>query len=182
MREIVTLSLILGFVCLIAAFSLSFVYRHTKPIIDQNRREELRRSLSEVLPGAKIDYNPVTEGEIYDAVKSNATLLEFYKGMKDGEAVYAALVSIGGYQGAIKLLIGFDTKGPNVLGVKVLEHAETPGLGSRIEEESFLSQFKGKLRARNEYDTITGATISSSAVINGLVNALTPLLKARGGR
>jgi electron transport complex protein RnfG len=178
-KDIARLSIILGFVCFVAAFSLSFVYQHTKPIIEQNREKELRESLSNVLPEAKIDYNPITEGELFDALKVNVALIALYKGNKDGKTVYAASVSVGGYQGAIRLLIGFDPNVPEVLGVRVLEQAETPGLGSRIEEEDFLNKLKGRPRPREKYDTITGATISSSAVIGGIVRTMNAVLKAR---
>ncbi|RKY02334.1 hypothetical protein DRP77_08115 [Candidatus Poribacteria bacterium] len=170
MREIIALSLALAFVCLLSAFSLSFVYQHSKPLIERNREGELREAVEKVLPGAKVEYAPLTSGRVFEALNSSSNLIALYKGEKDGREVYAALISVKGYQGAIRMLIGFDPGASEILGVEILEHAETPGLGSRIEGESFLSQFKGKLKPK--YDTITGATISSSAVIRGFVNAM----------
>ena len=173
MKEIIKLPLILGFVCILASASLSFVYRHTKPIINQNRTRRLNGSLKEVLPNVSKPLE-INEGNLFGKLKTKLKLESLYKGERsDGTVVYAASVSVGGYQGAIKLLIGFDPKKSEVLGVKVLEHAETPGLGARIAtEKTFINGLKGKLKDQDEYDTITGATISSQAVIGGVVSVL----------
>jgi electron transport complex protein RnfG len=98
-----------------------------------------------------------------------------------------------GFQEEVLLMIGFEPSSGALIGFKVLDEKETPGLGDKIERDtSFGSQFPGRIaplkgvRARNATDpsqvqTITGATISSRAVIriiNHAVERWQPLLLA----
>jgi electron transport complex protein RnfG len=98
-----------------------------------------------------------------------------------------------GFQEEVLLMIGFEPSNGTLIGFKVLDEKETPGLGDKIERDtSFGSQFVGRVaplkgvRARNATDqsqvqTITGATISSRAVIriiNHAVERWQPLLVA----
>ena len=76
-------------------------------------------------------------------------------------------------------MVGVDTSG-EVAGVELLGHTETPGLGARIADESFISQFKGKMIDEafllgEDVDGITGATISSRAITDGIKNAANEL-------
>ena len=83
-----------------------------------------------------------------------------------------------GFQDTIKLLYGLDAAGEKVIGLYVLESRETPGLGDRIyKDPKFVAEFaalavepaiklvKGHGAEPNEVDAITGATISSRAVV-----------------
>jgi len=104
-----------------------------------------------------------------------------------------------GFQELLTLMIGFDPATGSLLGFKVLDQKETPGLGDRIERDSaFGRQFAGRVTplvgvkrrtgsSPSEVQTITGATISSRAVIRIINNGVTrwrPLVEAwdRGGR
>jgi len=80
-----------------------------------------------------------------------------------------------------------DGKGERILGIDILESQETPGLGAKIDEDLFKNQFRGKEKfplklvklkkpQEEEIEAITGATISSRAVVN-LVNSLVEELK-----
>ncbi|MBL0715343.1 MAG: FMN-binding protein [Desulfosarcina sp.] len=83
-----------------------------------------------------------------------------------------------GYADKIEILIGFDPRVEKITGLFVLDQKETPGLGNKIIENAWRSQFvdkstsqplapvKGQSAAPNEIDAITGATISSRAVTN----------------
>ncbi|MDD5429770.1 MAG: FMN-binding protein, partial [Candidatus Omnitrophica bacterium] len=83
-----------------------------------------------------------------------------------------------GYQGTIKILTGLDTSLENLLGIEILESVETPGLGQRINDEDFRKQFinlkvsshiecvKSDTSDENQIKAITGATVSSRAVVN----------------
>lgn len=100
-----------------------------------------------------------------------------------GERVgFAILGGEPGFADVISLIFGYDPEGRRVLGMKVLNHKETPGLGDRIVNDSaFVARFRGPETpllgvkpgagkgAANEVDLITGATISSRAVI-GIIN------------
>ena len=85
-----------------------------------------------------------------------------------------------GYSGKINMIIGLNNEG-RVEGIKILRHTETPGLGARITQGEFIRQFKGKLNRdliikkedpSGKIDAITGATISSQAVVVGVRECL----------
>ncbi|MDP7141650.1 MAG: RnfABCDGE type electron transport complex subunit G [Candidatus Woesearchaeota archaeon] len=156
MNETIRLTLTLTIICILSAVALSFVYENMNPIIEENKAIRLKAALKEVIPladnfeEAKEISNP--EGIIY-----------IFKGLKDNRIIgYAILSEALGYGGDIKILTGIN-KDREITGIKIMEHLETPGLGARIEEEEFLDQFIGK---PEKIDAITGATISSTAVID----------------
>ena len=100
-----------------------------------------------------------------------------------GELLAVAVPSVGeqGFYGPIHVLVGITKEG-KVIGIEVLEHAETQGLGSP-EEGTFLGQFKGRSledagfvwRLKNnggDIDAMTNATVSSAAVLDAVTKAL----------
>ena len=110
----------------------------------------------------------------------------------DGDLLgYAVRVVTTGYGGEIQLLVGISPDNESVLGIQVVEHIETPGLGGRITEPAFSEQFEGldatreieyvknaePDKAANEIAAISGATISSSAVVSGMNDALDGILQ-----
>lgn len=80
-----------------------------------------------------------------------------------------------GYGGPINMLITIDPEG-KISNIRILGHNETEGIGARICEQDFLNQFKGKAAdeviTRKGVDAITGATISSNAVIEAAGKAV----------
>ena len=80
-----------------------------------------------------------------------------------------------GYCGPIDMLVTIDSE-DKIAKIRILEHSETAGVGARICEQDFLNQFKGKTAdeviARKGVDAITGATISSGAVIEAAGKAV----------
>lgn len=96
-----------------------------------------------------------------------------------------------GMWGIIRILLGYDLGSGQITGLKIIEHSETPGIGSRISEPVFTSQFKGlkttssvrlsNLRVReNDFDGITGATVSSLAIEKIVSNAVRSVIRAAG--
>ena len=74
------------------------------------------------------------------------------------------------------MVVGIDLKG-RVAGIKIISMNETPGLGMKASGSNFLKQFMGKtskspLKAKKDIDAITGATITSQAVADGVKQAL----------
>lgn len=97
---------------------------------------------------------------------------DYFEASKEGTIVgYCIKVDARGYAGPIRMLVGVDTGGA-IKGVNVLEHQETAGIGSKICEGPFLWQFNGKnaqeVVDRKGVDAVTGATISSDAVIESV--------------
>ena len=74
------------------------------------------------------------------------------------------------------MIVGMNTYG-KVTGIKILSMSETPGLGTQANTPEFIGQFlgktiKSKLKAKQDIDAISGATISTQAVANGVREAL----------
>ena len=129
-------------------------------------------------------------------------LEKVYEGFgAEGQRVgYAIVGAEPGFADVIRLIFGYDSGSGQVLGMLVMENKETPGLGDKIvKDEAFVNAFRGRATplqgvkpgagegAANEIDMITGATISSRAVIgiiNRRIERLQPLIAAyeeRGG-
>jgi len=156
MNETIKLTTVLTLICILSAVALSFVYESINPIIEENKNNRLRAALKEVIPLAD-NFKEAEDIQKFEEIKS------IFRGFKDNKITgYAILLEASGYGGDIKILVGVN-KDKEITGIKIMEHLETPGLGARIEENEFLSQFIGKPK---EFDAITGATISSTAVID----------------
>ncbi|HHV96197.1 MAG TPA: RnfABCDGE type electron transport complex subunit G [Clostridiaceae bacterium] len=184
MRDMIKPSLVLFLVCLFVTAALAFTYNITKDKIAHADEESIRR---EVLAEADV-FNLVDEAQIKSIIGDNADLeivKAVYEGKKDDETVgYVYSVTNKGYGGDINLIIGINAAG-TITGVKVVEHSETAGLGSKVAEEDFLSQFKGITPQSNlkivlnkangkdeEIVAVSGATISSKAVMAAVQSAL----------
>ena len=163
-KDIIKLSIFLAVACALAAGILSVTYVATEGRIQQQKTAELNLALSnECIPGACS-----IEG------KKDYFIGLDKKSMKLG---YAFRVYPKGYGGTIDMVVGIDLKG-RVAGIKIISMNETPGLGMKASESKFLRQFTGKtfkspLKAKKDVDAITGATITSQAVSDGVKLALT---------
>lgn len=149
--------LILGIISFVAAVLLSLTYILTKPIIAQQELNSERESISAFLPNIDKIEKIENEGKVY------------YKCYSQGRLIgYGLVIFAPGYSSEIKVMIAVD-KQKIIKGIKVLEQQETPGLGSKIAEDEFTEQFKNKkaeeLILGENIDAISGATISSKAVI-----------------
>ncbi|MEQ4675199.1 electron transport complex subunit RsxG [Providencia vermicola] len=159
------------------------VYTLTKDIIAEQAAIVQKKLLDQVVPNELYD-NDLTK-ECYlvtnEAILGNKQPRRLYIARKNGEPVAAALetTALDGYSGAIHLLVGADFNG-TVLGVRVTEHHETPGLGDKIETRisDWITHLSGKqIESENdpkwavkkdggEFDQFTGATITPRAVVN----------------
>ena len=100
---------------------------------------------------------------------------DIYTIYSDGASVGYAFLAVGkGYGGEISILVGLEDE-TTIKGITIISQSETPGLGSRIAESSFASRFAGvnigEVALKQEggqIDAITGATISSRAVIDAV--------------
>jgi electron transport complex protein RnfG len=154
---------------------LAFVYTGTEKIIAQRQQADLDAALKELFPDADA-FNPITGIESPDA---SVTIEAEYEALRGAETAGAALrVSRASYGGPIKILVGVGADG-SISGVKILEHADTPGLGANAASPSyfvdrargitFYGQFAGKavsdpFEVKNDVEAITASTITSRAV------------------
>lgn len=170
---------------MLAGLLLIFVYQATAPRIAKYKKEQQELAAREVLGGAdrleKLDFH---EGAITVVPEGEEALGEvLFRGFDAaGELVgYALPGGKFGYADVIELMVGYAPHTKTLLGMKVLGNKETPGLGDGVvKNEQYKGQFpgralpliptkaKGPAREAAEVDTITGATISSTAVIVGI--------------
>ncbi|MDH3735019.1 MAG: FMN-binding protein [Gemmatimonadota bacterium] len=184
----------------LAGLAIVFVHQWSEPRIQAHRAAALREAIQEVL-GGPTSYRTlwVADGRLTDVLPAGADSTEIDRVYVGDDASGAALGFAiegerPGYQDVVGLIFGFDAGRGEVIGMKVLESKETPGLGDKIEKDStFLAAFRGvgtpllgvKPGAGRgepgEVDMITGATISSRTVIdiiNERLEVLLPLIEA----
>jgi electron transport complex protein RnfG len=179
----------LGIAGMCSGVALVGIFLVTEPRIERNRAEALEAAIFQVLRGAQSRQAFVLEGTELAAFESSGARLPrqeaVYAGYDEaGRLVGYAIPAEGsGFQDTIKLIYGYDPDRQRVVGMQVLESRETPGLGDKIlKDEGFLDGFRNlavvpevvavkKGRSRdNEVDAISGATISSVAVVR-IINA-----------
>lgn len=181
-NEFVQLGGILCAITLVVALALGAVNAVTEgPIAEQNA-QKIKDSLENVMPGAESEQIDVPEGTTVTTETKNATsvtILSAYKMTKDGaDAGYCVEVGPTGFGGAVDTMVGIDSDG-NVTGISVISaSSETPGLGARSTEPEFQAQFAGQVGTEvavtkdgGSIDALTGATITSRAVSEGVVAA-----------
>lgn len=176
--------IVLGLIALIVGLMLSVANYFTKDIIAASKEKEIAAALMQVLPSAE-------NFEELSAENAAADVTALYRG-KDaaGEiAGYCVKAEPNGYGGPIVMMVGIAKDG-SVQGVIITESEETAGLGARASQEEFRSQYNGLTEPAKvnkdggEIEAISGATITSRAVTDGVNAALEtvqPLLKEAGG-
>ena len=170
LRLTLTLLLITG----VVAAALAGVNAITKDAIAANQEKKTQEALAVVLPEA----GNLQKGELSG---DTGIVSEVYS---DGTS-YAVKVLPSGFDGAITMMVGISDG--TVTGISVISHTETPGLGAvaaarNAKGEAFRGQFvgqSGELAVGNQIDAMSGATITSNAVVAG-VNAATAYVASPG--
>jgi electron transport complex protein RnfG len=154
----------------------------TKPTVEHQTLLQQKNLLDQVVPVELYDNNIQQDCYVVtDVALGNSAPHHLFLARKGGQPVAAALETTApdGYSGAIQMLVGADFQG-KVLGVRVIEHHETPGLGDKIELRisDWINSFNGKVvhgpadkafavkKDGGEFDQFTGATITPRAVVN----------------
>ena len=169
----------------VAGFFIVLVHQWSQPRILEYQARVLQEAVLEVLGGpTSTSTFFLIDGAFTDRPASTADTASadrVYVGFDaSGEPLGVALAAgEPGFQDVIRLIFGYDPVAGRVLGMKVLESKETPGLGDKIEKDSsFVAEFRSAVAplvgvkpgagggAEGEIDMITGATISSRAVID----------------
>lgn len=176
MAKILKLGVVLFIITAVTGLILGGVYTMTLEPISAAKEKEKMAALAETLPQA-------TDFEKSDYRQNNSIIKEINKGSADGKAVgYNITVTPKGYGGLIEMMVGISNDG-ELIGIKILTHNETPGLGAKSTDPAFSDQFKQKdvdrieitktkPAAKNEVQAISGATITSRAVADGVNTAL----------
>lgn len=181
MNETIKLGLILLVVAAIAGGVLAFTNSITAPIIAEQEMEGTFGAFLEIFPDAD-DFIAIDDGLLSEITSSYENVVEVFEVM-EGDTVtgYAFNTSSGGYGGPITTISGFNLDG-TIQGIRVTENSETPNLGTVVADDpAFRESFEGNSTseplvsvgspaAENEVLLMSGATVSTDGVVNG-VNA-----------
>lgn len=169
---ILRLTVTLLLICAFVALALAGVNAITKDKIAAVKAAKTAKAISAVLK------NGETAVEVSYPAEGNASVTKLYK----NENGYAVQVAPNGFGGAIAMMVGVDMEG-KVTGISIISHAETPGLGAVASANTdkgnaFRDQFIGLISGitigdgNNQIDALSGATISSQAIVDGVNAAL----------
>jgi electron transport complex protein RnfG len=177
MMEIIRMVVVLSVITGLSGFILSTIKVATEPIIEEQVLANVQGpALKQVLLQATND--PIADRKPLVLPGSEQKVLVF-PSLKDGKLQAVAIEGAGsGYGGDVNVIVGFDINADKVLGISVTTHKETPGLGSRVQENAFTKQFKSKDPAKatlkkdgGDIDAISGVTVSSGAVTDAVKQA-----------
>jgi Na+-translocating ferredoxin:NAD+ oxidoreductase subunit G len=181
-------TILLAVYALIASALLGVADLNTRDVIKLRQEEDLKASLVQVVPAELFDNDLVKDAVTVPAdsdLNTGETLV--YRARKRGEITAAAfqLTAPDGYSGDIKMIMGLNRNG-EVLGVRVIAHAETPGLGDKIEvsKSDWILNFNGRSihnltvkewavkKDGGIFDQFSGATITPRAVVKTIYKGL----------
>ncbi|MEN8192268.1 MAG: FMN-binding protein [Bacteroidota bacterium] len=181
MKLVIQMLVTLSVIGIVSGALLSELSGWAKPKIEAHRKAATEKAIFLVQP----------EADKYKRIES--VKFEIYE-VYDHEMNigYALPYSGSGFQGNIRLMVGLDSDLEMVTGLRVLEQVETPGLGTKVTEKFFTDQFyyllatpsiecvKGAKPSKdNEIEAITGATISSKAIVRIINNGMSKLRSLR---
>jgi len=179
MKETLKITSVLTSVCVICAFFLSFVYNAASEKIELNAKKAINDAIITLAPSAvTINETAIGNSVIYKLLDKKNIFIG-----------YAFIAQGQGYQGKIIILAVTDSAFKAIQGIEIIESVETPGLGAKINESSFKGQFKNLNSAEkfkcvqsasenhSQIQAITGATVSSRAVVNILNTRIEELKK-----
>lgn len=186
--------IILVTITLAAGLVLSSVYVLTKDRIEENQNRANQAAYLQVLPGAETvtrdddlkDAVSALGGEGYGSDFGKVTIVDAAAGVDAGGSTVGYAVSVtseDAYDGSLTLVVGFRTDG-TINGIAFTELHDTPGMGMRCDEDAFKDQFVGAQVSRftlnksggstepDMIDSVSGASVSSGAVVNAVNAAL----------
>ena len=171
MKTALNMALRLTLICAVAAYALAHIAEITRGPIAESEARAQRDAVEAVLPAfAQLAIDTLqaeTEGPHF-----------YYSGVADSTVTGTAFSAISnlGYSGEIEIMMGVDPKGV-ISGVRILRHAETPGLGANYADPSLLEEFYvGRPMGANwklvkdggEVDAVTGATVTGRAIADAI--------------
>jgi len=151
-KDLLMPTIVLTVICLVASAALAFTNQITAPMIAEAQAEAARQARLLVLPEAD-DFTQITNF-------TTENVVEVYEA--NNGAGYAITAAAKGYAGDVHVMVGITAEG-TIADTQVMISEETPGLGSRVAEEPYRSQYRGKDASLEGVDMISGSTISSGA-------------------
>lgn len=177
-------TLLLGGMACLAGAGLVLGNNTTKEEITLRKAEDLQQSLTQVIPAGLFDNSMPDDTVSIPTAPGKSVLV--YRARKEGKIVgFAYEVVKPGYSGNITLIMGIDRNG-KILGVRVVTHTETPGLGDKMEtaKDDWIFDFNGlslgnppleKWKVKKDggqFDQWTGATITPRAIVAAIKGGL----------
>ncbi|MDD7426434.1 MAG: electron transport complex subunit RsxG [[Actinobacillus] rossii] len=179
---------LLGLVALLCTAISTGIYFLTKEKIDAEVAKQQQELLAQVLPQTYYDNDVITNCETPDSREIDKICAALLHGKISAYAIEATAPD--GYSGNIRLLFGMTVDG-EILGVRVLQHKETPGLGDKIETRisNWILSFNNKKitpdnlqdwavkKDGGKFDQFAGATITPRAIVNQVKRSALEVLK-----
>ncbi len=162
MNKILHLTIFLSISAAIAGGALAFVNGMTAPIIAENEERQEKESLQEMYPEASL-----SDFKELDVENIDSTTIE--KAYDYNDTIIFKM-SVTGYKDGTTFLVSINKDDLTIDKYLAISNGDTKGLGSKVTEDEFKESLEGK-DASGSLDTISGATISSSAVVNGINEA-----------
>lgn len=175
-------------ICVVSGGVLGVVYNATKEPIAAAEAAKKTEAIKNVLP----EFQTLKDINVKSAVANEDVEIPFFLAYDaDNNFIGAAVETFTnkGFSGNISLMVGILADG-TVRNISVLQHAETPGLGSKMSEPAFKDQFNDKNAASFKFnvkkdggdvDAITAATISSRAFCDAVNRAILTFENNKGG-
>jgi electron transport complex protein RnfG len=161
-------TIVLTLICIIVSALLVFANAITEGKIAEAEQEALNTSLVSVL-GEGTNPKATSYVPTDDLIPDGAVVNGIYT---DDKGQVAFEMTVDGYStGGLYLLVGISENG-EVSGVSIITISETKGLGTKVQDDSFLSQFIGATDTNYEFTKITGATFSSKGMKSAVDTAL----------
>ncbi|MFG6360077.1 FMN-binding protein [Taurinivorans muris] len=175
MKSIIKMVSVLSVLCAVAGFILSYLKISTvTPIENQLLTYVQGPAILNVFKD--VENSPIQDRKSF--IVGDGKKVNVFPAIKDGKLFGVALEGFGqGFGGDIGVMVGIDVNNDTLVSIDITTHKETPGLGSRVSEESFTKQFKGKpyavaLKSQGgEIDAISGATVSSNGTVLAINDA-----------
>lgn len=171
MRSTLNMALRLSLICAVAALALANVAEVTRRPIAESEARAQREAVEAVLP-------PFAN-LVVDTLQTEAdSPVKYFSGVDDTGITGTAFTSVSalGYSGEIEIILGVNPAG-EISGVRILRHAETPGLGANYADPRLLNEFYTGRRLNDDWkvrkdggevDVLTGATITGRAIADAI--------------
>jgi electron transport complex protein RnfG len=175
-KEVVDVIVKMVVISAVAAALLGITYGPTQDALHELQAKQQEEALKAILPAA------TTFPEVTDGVDEEGNpIVLYYRGVDASGNIVGYVVKRQqvGAQGMIELIAGVSADYSSITGTQIMKHSETPGLGALIVDDGFKNQFTNipvadlSLKSKGgQVDAITGATISSQAVVDALHGAV----------
>ena len=152
---------VLTLICLVVSGALAFMDSITSPVIAEAAAIRAQEAMIKIIPEAE-GFEPIDLSNV-DGLP--ASIREIYNTTND--IGYIIIAAVNGFSGDITVICGIAPDG-TIIESATLSHTETKGIGTILEEESFLGPFGGLDENLEGIDTIAGATISTRAYIHAI--------------